>query len=175
MTTDDDKDRELFHAFLEENSKIVASWPEWKRNMLGLVVNDADHARLQVPDATVDESHGGSENVEAIAALHQQIRDMPHLSNHPDFRRVYRHLLDTEETQELHTEAERFNRQLNARLEQQFKVDALAAVGLASHPKADQIWTFIDQRCCGPEGGGIHWYTRDVALDSLVALARLMK
>lgn len=174
------EDRERFHAFLEENSKIVASWPEWKRNMLSLAVNDADHARLETnkqldrhASVSYAKNMNTTDNENAVASLKARVQKSTLLSRHPDYQDTGLPGFVPSRTEEDFKKREH-NRLLELRLLVEFQEEALDAVGLTGHPKASECWD-IAKQIHDAQHGMLRYSTRDAVLPLLQRLARLMK
>lgn len=174
------EDRERFHAFLEENSKIVASWPEWKRNMLGLVVNDADHAGQQTDKqldkherVRHDKNMNTTDNENAVASLEARVQKSTLLTRHPDYQDTGLPGFVPSRTEEDFKKREH-NRLLELRLLAEFQEEALKAVGLAGHPKASECWDIAKQQSYD-DYPGLRYSNRDEILPLLQRLARLVK
>jgi hypothetical protein len=174
------EDREHFHAFLEENSKIVASWPEWKRNMLGLVVNDADHAGQQTDKqldkherVRHDKNMNTTDNENAVASLEARVQKSTLLTRHPDYQDTGLPGFVPSRTEEDFKKREH-NRLLELRLLAEFQEEALKAVGLTGHPKASECWDIAKQQSYDVYPG-LRYSNRDDILPLLQRLARLVK
>jgi hypothetical protein len=181
MTTDDEDDlveeRARFHAFLEENSRIVDTWPAWKRNMLGLAVNDAKLETDKQLDSHEHVSYAKnmnmSDNENAVAALIARVAKSTLLSRHPDYQDTGLPGFVPSRTEEDFKKREH-NRLLELRLLDEFKEEALDAVGLTGHPKASECWD-IAKQTHDDQHGMLRYWTRDAVLPLLQRLARLMK